>query len=70
MWNLLGTKTVTMLVWDSFGADWAKDIQLQLKLKNLMNGSLNIEIPKKLVWYQYFILGKVAMTILLFGMDQ
>jgi phosphoserine aminotransferase len=24
-----------MLVWDSFGADWAKDIELQLKLKNL-----------------------------------
>ena len=35
MWNLLGSKPVTMLVWDSFGADWAKDIQLQLKLKNL-----------------------------------
>ncbi len=35
MWNLLGLKPVTMLVWDSFGADWAKDIQLQLKLENL-----------------------------------
>ena len=35
MWNLLGLKPVTMLVWDSFGADWAKDIQLQLKLKDL-----------------------------------
>ena len=35
MWNLLGSKPVTMLVWDSFGADWAKDIQIQLKLKNL-----------------------------------
>ncbi len=35
MWNLLGTKPVTMLVWDSFGADWAKDIQVQLKLKDL-----------------------------------
>ena len=34
MWNLLGLKPVTMLVWDSFGADWAKDITLQLKLKN------------------------------------
>ena len=31
----LGAKPVTMLVWDSFGADWAKDIQLQLKLKIL-----------------------------------
>ena len=35
MWNLLGSKPVTMLVWDSFGADWAKDIQLQLKLKDI-----------------------------------
>ena len=35
LWNLLGLKPVTMLVWDSFGADWAKDTQLQLKLKNL-----------------------------------
>ena len=35
MWNLLGLKPVTMLVWDSFGADWAKDNQLQLKLKKL-----------------------------------
>ena len=35
MWNLLGAKPVTMLVWDSFGADWAKDIQVQLKLKDL-----------------------------------
>ena len=35
MWNLLGSKPVTILVWDSFGADWAKDIQLQLKLRDL-----------------------------------
>ncbi len=35
MWNLLGPKPVKMLVWDSFGADWANDIQLQLKLKDL-----------------------------------
>ena len=35
MWNLLGLKPVKMLVWDSFGADWAKDIQLELKLKDL-----------------------------------
>ena len=34
MWNLLGLKPVTMLVWDSFGADWARDIQLELKLKD------------------------------------
>merc|ERR1712070_522658 len=35
MWNLLGPKPVTMLAWDSFGTDWAKDIQVQLKLKDL-----------------------------------
>ena len=35
MWNLLGPKPVTMLVWDSFGLDWANDIELQLKLKDL-----------------------------------
>ena len=35
IWNLLGPKPVTMLVWDSFGSDWAKDIELQLKLKDL-----------------------------------
>ena len=35
MWNLLGSKPVKILVWDSFGADWANDIQLQLKLKDL-----------------------------------
>ena len=35
MWNLLGSHHVDMLAWDSFGSDWAKDIQTQLKLKNL-----------------------------------
>ena len=35
MWNLLGPKRVTILVWDSFGADWAKDIKLQLNLKDI-----------------------------------
>ena len=35
MWNLLGTKPIDMLVWDSFSLDWANDIQSQLKLKNI-----------------------------------
>ena len=35
MWNLLGPKHVDMLVWDSFGSDWANDIKTQLKLNNL-----------------------------------
>ncbi|MDC0227835.1 phosphoserine transaminase [Alphaproteobacteria bacterium] len=35
MWNLLGPRQIDMLVWDSFGSDWAKDINSQLKLKNV-----------------------------------
>ena len=35
MWNLLGIRPVDMLVWDSFGSDWANDVQSQLKLKNV-----------------------------------
>ena len=35
MWNCLGTKPVEILVWDSFGLDWANDIQSQLKIKEL-----------------------------------
>ena len=35
MWNLLGPRPINMLVWDSFGSDWAKDIEAQLKLKNV-----------------------------------
>ena len=34
MWNLLGPRPINMLVWDSFGLDWANDIQSQLKLKD------------------------------------
>ena len=35
MWNLLGPRPINMLVWDSFGSDWAKDIKSQLKLENV-----------------------------------
>ena len=35
MWNTLGYKDVTMLTWDSFSNDWAKDIKNQLKIKNV-----------------------------------
>ena len=35
MWNCLGTKPVDVLVWDSFGSDWANDIQSQLKISEL-----------------------------------
>ena len=35
MWNLLGPLHVTILAWDSFGQDWANDVNSQLKLKNI-----------------------------------
>ena len=35
MWNCLGAKPVDILVWDSFGSDWANDIQSQLKISEL-----------------------------------
>ena len=33
MWSLLGPRPVTALVWESFSAGWATDIEKQLKLK-------------------------------------
>jgi len=33
MWSLLGTRAVTMLAWESFGAGWVTDVAKQLKLE-------------------------------------
>jgi phosphoserine aminotransferase len=35
MWSLLGDRGTDMLVWESFGSDWAKDARTQLKLDNM-----------------------------------
>ena len=35
LWNLIGIQPVQMLVWDSFGNDWAKDLKEQLKISGL-----------------------------------
>jgi phosphoserine aminotransferase len=35
LWSLLGPKPVDVLVWESFGNDWATDITKQLKLPNV-----------------------------------
>jgi len=32
MWSLLGPRPVDVLVWESFGAGWAEDVQQQLRL--------------------------------------
>jgi len=35
LWNLIGNQPVQMLVWDSFGNDWAKDLKEQLQVNGL-----------------------------------
>jgi phosphoserine aminotransferase len=35
MWNLLGERGVDMLGWESFGLDWIKDVNEQLKLDDV-----------------------------------
>jgi phosphoserine aminotransferase len=35
LWSLLGPRPVDVLVWESFGAGWATDIQKQLKLDDV-----------------------------------
>ncbi len=35
LWSLLGARGVDVLVWESFGAGWASDINNQLKLDNV-----------------------------------
>ncbi len=35
LWNLIGIQPVQMLVWDSFGNDWAKDLKEQLQVNSL-----------------------------------
>jgi phosphoserine aminotransferase len=35
LWSILGPKPIDVLVWESFGGDWATDITKQLKLPNV-----------------------------------
>jgi len=36
LWSLLGSRPVTMLVWESFGEGWLSDVAKELKLKDTM----------------------------------
>ncbi len=45
MWNLLGPRAVTVLVWESFGEGWAADITRQLKLEAALRSAPYGEIP-------------------------
>jgi phosphoserine aminotransferase len=35
LWSLLGSRSVTMLAWESFGEGWVSDVQKELKLKDV-----------------------------------
>ena len=35
MWNALGPKNISILVWESFGKDWQKDLTEQLKITQI-----------------------------------
>lgn len=45
MWNLLGPRRVTVLVWESFGEGWAIDAAKQLKLNPTIRNAAYGEIP-------------------------
>ncbi|MCK5878617.1 MAG: phosphoserine transaminase [Holophagae bacterium] len=52
MWALLGSKPVTVLVWESFSKGWATDVEKQLKLRPTILESDYGKIPdlKKIDW--------------------
>jgi phosphoserine aminotransferase len=45
IWSLLGTRPVTMLAWESFGAGWVTDVAKQLKLDAEIRTSDYGELP-------------------------
>jgi phosphoserine aminotransferase len=45
IWSLLGTRPVTMLAWESFGAGWVTDVAKQLKLDAELRSADYGELP-------------------------
>src|ERR1044072_4966308 len=45
IWSLLGTRPVTMLAWESFGAGWVTDVAKQLKLDAEIRSAEYGELP-------------------------
>jgi phosphoserine aminotransferase len=45
LWSLLGSRPVTMLAWESFGADWVADVVKQLKLDADVRSARYGELP-------------------------
>jgi phosphoserine aminotransferase len=45
LWSLLGSRPVTMLAWESFGAGWVTDVAKQLKLDSEVRTADYGEIP-------------------------
>ncbi|HEY8591759.1 MAG TPA: phosphoserine transaminase [Sphingomicrobium sp.] len=45
LWSLLGTRPVTMLAWESFGAGWVTDVAKQLKLDADVRTAAYGELP-------------------------
>ncbi len=45
LWSLLGPRPVDVLVWESFGAGWAEDVQQQLRLDARVLGAGYGELP-------------------------
>ena len=64
MWNALGPKNVSILVWESFGKDWQKDLTEQLKITQIKI------VSKIMVSCQIYHQLILMMTLYLIGMVQ
>ena len=45
MWSMLGPKTVEVMAWDTFGAEWATDALKELKIKPIVRSTEHGVLP-------------------------